>query len=313
MDNAIQSILKEFPLVILDGAFSTELERRGCNINDELWSAKILMEQPDMIGKVHADYFAAGADVAITASYQATIEGFMRRGMTKEEALSLIRLSVDIAKKERDEFWEHSENRKNRPKPVVAASVGPYGAFLADGSEYRGHYKIDESELRDFHAPRLKALIEAKPDILACETLPCLAEAKAIVAVLQGYPHMSAWISFSAKDEEHISNGEKILDCAAWLDQQDQIAAIGINCTAPQYVKSLIEIIRSQTNKPILVYPNSGEQYDAATKDWHGASAENSFADYTKQWYKAGAQAIGGCCRTTPDDIRAIAKWARSK
>jgi len=313
MDNAIQSILKEFPLVILDGAFSTELERRGCNINDELWSAKILMEQPDMIGKVHADYFAAGADVAITASYQATIEGFMRRGMTKEEALSLIRLSVDIAKKERDEFWEHSENRKNRPKPVVAASVGPYGAFLADGSEYRGHYKIDESELRDFHAPRLKALIEAKPDILACETLPCLAEAKAIVAVLQGYPHMSAWISFSAKDEEHISNGEKILDCAAWLDQQDQIAAIGINCTAPQYVKSLIEIIRSQTNKPILVYPNSGEQYDAATKDWHGASAENSFADYTKQWYKAGARAIGGCCRTTPDDIRAIAKWARSK
>ena len=313
MDNAIQSILKEFSLVILDGAFSTELERRGCNINDELWSAKILMEQPDMIGKVHADYFAAGADVAITASYQATIEGFMRRGMTKEEALSLIRLSVDIAKKERDEFWEHSENRKNRPKPVVAASVGPYGAFLADGSEYRGHYKIDESELRDFHAPRLKALIEAKPDILACETLPCLAEAKAIVAVLQGYPHMSAWISFSAKDEEHISNGEKILDCAAWLDQQDQIAAIGINCTAPQYVKSLIEIIRSQTNKPILVYPNSGEQYDAATKDWHGASAENSFADYTKQWYKAGARAIGGCCRTTPDDIRAIAKWARSK
>jgi len=313
MDNAIQSILKEFPLVILDGAFSTELERRGCNINDELWSAKILMEQPDMIGKVHADYFAAGADVAITASYQATIEGFMRRGMTKEEALSLIRLSVDIAKKERDEFWEHSENRKNRPKPVVAASVGPYGAFLADGSEYRGHYKIDESELRDFHAPRLKALIEAKPDILACETLPCLAEAKAIVAVLQGYPHMSAWISFSATDEEHISNGEKILDCAAWLDQQDQIAAIGINCTAPQYVKSLIEIIRSQTNKPILVYPNSGEQYDAATKDWHGASAENSFADYTKQWYKAGARAIGGCCRTTPDDIRAIAKWARNK
>ena len=313
MDNAIQSILKEFPLVILDGAFSTELERRGCDINDELWSAKILMEQPDMIGKVHADYFAAGADVAITASYQATIEGFMRRGMTQEEALALIRLSVDIAKKERDEFWAYAENRTNRPKPVVAASVGPYGAFLADGSEYRGHYKIGESELRDFHAPRLKALIEAQPDILACETLPCLAEAKAIVAVLQAYKDMSAWISFSAKDEEHISSGEKILDCAAWLDQQNQVAAIGINCTAPQYVKSLIEIIRSQTNKPILVYPNSGEQYDATTKDWHGVSAENSFADYTKQWYKAGARAIGGCCRTTPDDIRAIAKWARNK
>jgi len=311
MGNPIQAILQEFPLIILDGAFSTELERRGCDINDELWSAKILMEQPEMIGKVHTDYFAAGADAAITASYQATIEGFMRRGMAKDEALALIRLSIEIAKKERDAFWAKLENRKNRPKPFVAASVGPYGAFLADGSEYRGGYKIGERELQAFHAPRLQALVEAQPDILACETLPCLDEAKAIVALLKAFPEMHAWISFSAKDGEHISDGEKISACAAWLDQQEQIAAIGLNCTAPQYVASLIKAIRAQTDKPIIVYPNSGEEYDAKTKDWHGQAAAKSFSDYTKQWYQAGARIIGGCCRTTPEDIRSIAKWAR--
>jgi homocysteine S-methyltransferase len=310
--NPVENILREFPMVILDGAFSTELERRGCDIKDELWSAKILIEQPELIGQVHADYFAAGADVAITASYQATVEGFMRKGVSEAEALRLIQLSVKIAANERDKFWANPKHQFNRPKPIVAASVGPYGAFLADGSEYRGDYKITEEGLREFHRPRLKTLIEAKPDILACETIPCLMEAKAIAALLKEFPNIYAWFSFSGKDELHISNGERIADCAAWLDSQEQVAAIGINCTAPQYVESLIKEIRANSSKPVIVYPNSGEEYDAKSKAWYGPSDQSSFGSCAHHWYEVGARLIGGCCRTTPDDIRAIASWVRA-
>ncbi|MBP2644519.1 MAG: ybgG [Firmicutes bacterium] len=309
--NPVTSILNTYPFVILDGAFSTELERRGCDINDSLWSAKILMEQPNMIKQVHEDYFAAGADCAISASYQATLEGFQRKGLSRQEAVRLIKLSVELAAQARDEFWSKSENRKNRPKPLVAASVGPYGAFLADGSEYTGDYKITEQELLEFHRPRLQALMEAKPDILACETIPCLMEAKVLVTLLEEYRDVYAWFSFSAKDGLHISNGELISECAAWLDSQPLVAAVGVNCTAPQYIESLIKEIRANTEKPVVVYPNSGEQYDAANKVWKGRSAEDSFSASARRWYEVGARLIGGCCRTTPEDIRRIAAWAR--
>ncbi|MFZ5967833.1 MAG: homocysteine S-methyltransferase [Bacillota bacterium] len=309
--NPITNILSTFPIMILDGAFSTELERRGCDINDSLWSAKILMEDPDIIGQVHYNYFSAGADCAITASYQATLEGFMRRGLSEAEAYNLIQLSVQIATKVRDTFWEAAENRINRPKPLVAASVGPYGAFLADGSEYRGNYSLNEEDLIAFHRPRMKALIEANPDVLACETIPCMTEANAIARLLKEFPGVYAWISFSAKDGLHISSGESIAECAAQLDSYEQIAAIGVNCTAPQYIESLIGEIKKGTTKPIIVYPNSGEQYDPQTKTWHGPSSGSSYGHSALSWYKHGARLIGGCCRTTPEDIRAIAAWAR--
>jgi len=309
--NPIERILAEYPLMILDGAFSTELERRGCDLNDPLWSAKVLMENPDMIGSVHEDYFKAGADCAITASYQATFAGFMRRGLTKQEAKELIQLSVSIAKKVRDNFWADPVNRTNRPKPLVAASVGPYGAFVADGSEYRGNYGLTREGLEDLHRERMATLIEAKPDILACETIPCLIEAQAIVNVLKEHPDISAWISFSAKDGTCINSGERIEDCARWLDGYPQVAAIGINCTAPEFVESLILEIRKGSNNPIIVYQNSGEQYDAVTKTWHGSSIGLCYGDIAKQWFEKGAQLIGGCCRTTPDDIRQIALWGR--
>lgn len=309
--NIIKEILKDYSLMILDGALATELERRGCDINDSLWSAKVLMENPDLIQQVHEDYFAAGADCAITASYQATIEGFTRRGLSEEEALNLIQKSVEIAVKARDKFWSNKENRISRPRPIVAASVGPYGAFLADGSEYRGEYKLSEDELIDFHRLRMKALISAGADILACETIPCLIEAKAIVRLLDEFPGTYAWISFSAKNDLEISSGERIADCAEWLNSHEQIAAMGVNCTPPNYIPSLISEIRSKTDKPIVVYPNLGEQYDANTKTWHGQSTGETFGSSAKHWYQCGANLIGGCCRTSPNDIKAIADWAR--
>ncbi len=309
--NPIKDILNNFPLMILDGAFSTELERRGCDLNDPLWSAKILMENPEVIGAVHTDYFEAGADCAITASYQATYEGFMKRGLTEDKAGELIQLSIKIAAEARDTFWAQAENRVNRPKPLVAASVGPYGAYLADGSEYRGDYALNEEELMMFHRKRMQTLIGAGPDVLACETIPCLMEAKAITRLLAETPGTYGWISFSAKDGQHINSGEKIADCAAWLNSHEQVAAIGVNCTAPEHIGSLIAEIRKATEKPIIIYPNSGEHYDADTKTWHGCSSGLSYGESARTWYEKGARLIGGCCRTTPEDIRAVAAWAR--
>lgn len=273
--NPIQHILDTYPLIVLDGAMATELERKGCNLNDSLWSAKILMEEPELIKQVHTDYFAAGADCAITASYQSTFEGFAARGLSEAEARRLIELSVSIAAEARDEFWSLEENRLNRPKPIIAASIGPYGAYLADGSEYRGNYAISEDELIEFHRPRMKALIEAGADVLACETIPCLTEAKAIVRLLKEFPETYAWISFSAKDGLHISDGTPAADCASWLDEHRQIAALGINCTPLQHIPSLIEELKKNTSKPIIVYPNSGEQYDPETKRGTAQHAQN--------------------------------------
>ena len=310
--NPITIILNRHPALVIDGALATELERRGCDLKDELWSAKILLEQPESIKQVHLDYFKAGADCAITSSYQATIEGFARRGLKKKEAISLIQKSVSLAIEARDEFWAAAPNRLGRSKPFVAASVGPYGAFLADGSEYRGNYGLTEKELIDFHRPRMKALVEAGADLLACETIPSLIEAHALAKLLKEFPNISAWFSFTARDEKSVSGGQVFADCVRQLEDHPQIAALGINCTSPEYITSLIREAKKETHKPILVYPNSGETYDAASNNWNGNPVLDSFGEQAREWYEAGARLIGGCCRTTPEDIRVIASWARS-
>lgn len=310
-NNPIASILNDYPALVIDGALATELERRGYDLRDGLWSAKILLEHPESIRQVHLDYFKAGADCAITASYQATIEGFEKRGLNQEEAIALIQKSVELAAKARDEFWSDAANRTGRAKPFIAASVGPYGAFLADGSEYRGDYGLSEKELIEFHRPRMRALIEAGADILACETIPCLIEAKAVAKLLKEFPNMTAWLSFSARDERHISEGQVFADCVKQLGDHPQIAAMGINCTSPNYIPSLIREAARVTEKPILVYPNSGESYNAEKNNWHGGPVVDSFGEQARAWYEAGARLIGGCCRTTPEDIRVIAGWAR--
>lgn len=310
--NPIDSILDRYPALVIDGALATELERRGCDLKDDLWSAKILLEQPEKIKQVHYDYFKAGADCAITASYQATIEGFIKRGLNEREAIALIQKSVQLALEARDEFWADESNRVGRSRPFVAASVGPYGAFLADGSEYRGNYGLTESELMDFHRPRMRALIEAGADLLACETIPCLVEAQALGKLLDEFQSMQAWVSFSCRDEAHVSQGQRLEDCVRLIEKSPFVVAVGINCTSPKYIPSLIREARKATDKPVIVYPNSGEIYDASRNDWDGHPVYASFGDEAREWFKAGARLIGGCCRTTPEDIRAIAGWARN-
>jgi homocysteine S-methyltransferase len=301
------------PLLILDGALATELERRGADLRDPLWSAKLIIDRPDAIEAVHLDYFRAGADVATTATYQATFEGFARRGIDAAGAAQLMRAAVALACAARDEFWADASNRIDRLRPLVAASVGPYGAMLADGSEYRGHYPVSDTALRDFHRPRIHVLAESGADLLACETIPSLREAQALAAVLEEFPAMTAWMSFSCRDGVRTCEGQEIGDCVAQFKDHVQIVGVGVNCTAPEHISSLLQRMRNRTNKPLLVYPNSGERYDAGAKQWRGQPCATPFAEQALRWYREGARLIGGCCRTTPEDIRAIRAWALNK
>jgi homocysteine S-methyltransferase len=227
-----------------------------------------------------------------------------------------MRLAVALACEARDTFWReagHDPAQSGRARPLVAASIGPYGAMLADGSEYRGDYGLDEAALMDFHRPRLQVLAASGADLLACETVPCLAEARALARLLQELPGTEAWITFSCRDGAHNSQGEPWAECVAALDGFAQVAAIGINCTAPQHVESLVATAQAHTAKPIVAYPNTGERYDALRKAWHGAAHDGgaALADAAMHWADAGARLIGGCCRTTPQDIAAIRRrWA---
>jgi len=308
MINPLAGFLEEQGYLVLDGGLATELEARGYDLNDALWSARVLAEEPEAIRQVHLDYLRAGADVIITASYQATIPGFMARGMAEAEAVALLQRSVALARSARDEFWAVAENRAGRLRPLVAASVGPYGAFLADGSEYTGAYGLTEADLVAFHRRRWHILAESGPDLLACETIPSATEARALVRLLPETPELAAWFSFTGRNETEISDGTPFAAVVRELDPVAQVAALGINCTPPRFVPALVAAARQETDKPLVAYPNSGETYDAERKIWLGLSVPDDFAVQSGQWRSAGADLIGGCCRTGPAHIREVRK-----
>lgn len=308
----IAEFLSERPLLILDGALATELERRGADLRDPLWSAKLLIDRPELIRAVHVDYFRAGADVATTATYQASFEGFAARGIDTDGAARLMRDAVDIARSARDSFWADEAARAGRSRPLVAASVGPYGATSGDGAEYRGRYAVSDAGLADFHRPRLAVLAGSGADLLACETIPSLREALVLAELLQHFPDAAAWISFSCKDDRHTCEGQDIGEAASIVGEFPQVVAIGVNCTAPAHILPLLRRMRERTSKPLLVYPNSGEHYDARSKSWAGHGATTRFAAQACEWHEAGARVIGGCCRTTPQDIREIKAWSNA-
>ena len=292
--------------VVIDGALATELERRGADLRDPLWSARVLLEQPAMIRAVHDDYFQAGADVAITATYQATFETLALRGLDARAAAALMALAVQLAIDSRDAHWSPRATDAEAVKPLVAASVGPYGAYLADGSEYVGNYALDEDALVGWHRRRFSVLASSGADLLACETIPCGAESRALLRLLDEHPDVRAWITFTARDGGHIANGERFADVARECGSHSQVVAVGINCTAPQHVASLIREARSATDTAIIVYPNSGETYDATSGRWLPSDVCAPFAEEAARWLDAGATIVGGCCRTTPDDIRVV-------
>lgn len=306
MQNPLLPFIRQNGAFVLDGGLATELEAWGCDLSDALWSARLLRDDPELIRRVHLAYFRAGADCAISASYQATIPGFMAQGMSRPEAIRLLRLSVQLAAEARAEFWADEGARVGRKRPLIAASIGPYGAYLADGSEYRGDYALDEAGLHEWHKERWQLLAATEADLLACETLPSFAEARALAQLLQETPGRMAWFSFSCRDGEHISDGAPIAECAAYLDPFEQVAAIGVNCTPPRFIPDLIRALFRATQKPIIVYPNSGETYDPARKHWVGESVPAEFGTFSREWRKLGASGLGGCCRTRPAHIRQI-------
>ncbi|MFD1064886.1 homocysteine S-methyltransferase [Oceanobacillus locisalsi] len=309
--NSIEKIRKQFDTILLDGALATELEKLGCNLEDPLWSARVLLDEPEKIRKVHYAYFKAGADIGITASYQASIEGFKQREISEEEAKTLIRKTVELTQQARSDYWQENADM-NRPYPLVAGSVGPYGAYLADGSEYVGNYGVSDRLLYDFHRPRIEALVEAGADLLAVETIPSLQEAKVVSELLQEFPDIAAWVTFTLKDAAHISEGNALKECAEILNDYSQIVALGVNCVSTELVHDAVQELKENTSKPVIIYPNSGEDYDPETKNWYG-SKPMQINTAAADWAVAGATIIGGCCRTGPEDIREIRKMIRKK
>ena len=288
---------------MLDGGLATELEAHGHDLRDALWSARLLADAPDAIVAAHRAYFAAGADVATTATYQASSDGFATRGVDRTEVARLLRRGVALAEQARDEVAGDGRQR------FVAASVGPYGAALADGSEYRGRYGLGVAALTAWHRPRLDVLVDAAPDLLAIETVPDVDEAQALVAALAGSP-VPAWLSYSV-DGSRTRAGQPLAEAFAVVADAPQVVAVGVNCCDPADVGPAVTVARSVTRKPVLVYPNSGEDWDAVGRRWTGRP-RFSAAD-AAGWVAAGAAGVGGCCRVGPAEIAVVAGALRGE
>ncbi|SMR45304.1 unnamed protein product [Zymoseptoria tritici ST99CH_3D1] len=316
-----ESVLEARGTLILDGALATELEVRGHDLNHPLWSAKILKDDPASIEEVHLDYYLAGADVAITASYQAATLGLTEHfEMSEDEGKDLIKRSVSVAQSARTKAYDHGVGSGR--KLLVAGSVGPYGAYLSDGSEYRGNYVRTEKEFQDFHRPRIQALIDAGSDLLAIETIPSISEIQAILALLRSdFPDAIAWLSCTAHSAETLCDQTPWEDVLRLVeDHRDQIIGFGINCVPMAMADATLKYLSQLTSIPLVCYPNSGEVWDAVTKTWHGerpdealTSEQSSANDKAlalefDQWSKNGARMIGGCCRCGPAFVKAVHK-----
>ena len=297
-------LLNQNAVVIIDGALATELERHGADLQHPLWSARYLLSEPHRIARVHRDYLNAGAQILITASYQATVPGYTQHGYTAAEALTAIRASVDIARETRSSWAADSPSGKSLP--LIAGSVGPYGAYTADGGEYRGNYGLNTAELTAFHMQRIETLVGAGVDILACETIPDLIEAEVLADCVSRFPGMTCWMSMSCRDGATTNAGQSIEAVAAAMNMHACVVALGVNCTAPQFVPEIVRRYAAHTDKAIIAYPNSGESYDATSKTWSGTVTTDDYVSAAATWVAAGARIIGGCCRTTPEHIRAL-------
>jgi homocysteine S-methyltransferase len=295
--------------VVLDGGLATELEAAGHRLDTALWSARLLLDAPEAIRAVHLAYLDAGADCITTASYQASFEGFRAAGLDDREAEAALRRSVEIAQEARDAFWAEPANRPGRLRPIVAASAGPYGAYLADGSEYDGRYAVDRATLADFHRRRLVVLADAGPDLVAFETIPSLVEAEVVAELLGDLARTRAtwaWVSFTCRDGERLWDGSRVTDAVRAALAAPRLAGVGVNCTAPRHLSALVATVGSVTDLPIIVYPNSGEAYDAGARQWKGGAAAGEWLTGAHAWFDGGARVLGGCCRVGPLTIRRL-------
>lgn len=292
-DGSLRRQLDERP-VLLDGGLATTLELLGYDISGDLWSAQLLLDQPAAIVAAHSAFFAAGAEIATTASYQATFGGFAAHGIDRRQTAKLMRRSVDLAR----EACAQVTGRRT----WVAASVGPYGAMLADGSEYHGQYGLSVAQLREFHRPRIEVLAAAGADLLAFETLPCAAEVEAVLSEIDE-SGVECWVSVSI-DGARTRAGEPLDDVFAMAADVSSVLALGVNCSTPSDATAAVGVA-AHTGKPVVIYPNSGEGWDAENRRWVAADTAPHFP--VERWLAEGARLVGGCCRVTPADISAMA------
>ena len=289
---------------VIDGGLATELEYQGARIDGPLWSAHVLEDEPEKLVAVHRAYIAAGAECLATCSYQVSRMGYAEVGLPPERADAALLRSVELARTAIAEFPGR--------RVLVAGSLGPYGAALHNGGEYHGNYDCSYADLVKFHRERIEIFAGAtgpqRPDLLAFETFPSLEEARAVGEALSPWPGLRAWFSFSCRDEQRVSHGESVADCAGLVAGFPQTVAIGVNCVPPQWIPSLICELRKGSEKPVLVYPNSGEGWDAERRCWTGTSDPAEFGAQAAEWFRAGAQMVGGCCRTRPAHIAEVAR-----
>ncbi|MDO4903069.1 MAG: homocysteine S-methyltransferase [Limosilactobacillus sp.] len=295
--------LTQGPL-LLDGSMSTPLEQAGADTNSDLWTAKALIDSPQLVYQVHMDYFKSGADLSITDTYQTNVPAFVRHGLSENDAKELIKKAVRLATQARDDYEKESGKHN-----FVAGGIGPYGAYLADGSEYRGDYDLSDEELKAFHRPRLEAIVEEGVDCLAVETQPQLKEVLAFLDLLKEVaPEVPAFISFSLKDKDHISDGTPLKDAVATVKDNPQVFSVGVNCMQPELTVPAVEAIKDVTDKAIIVYPNSGATYDPSIKQWTFKEGQPHIEDRVQSWIDAGATIVGGCCTIVPSDIKKMAE-----
>lgn len=304
--NTIEKILSEYPFIILDGGFATELEKKGFVLKDRLWSAKIIAEAPEAVKDVHLSYLNAGADCIITSSYQATVPGFIAAGYSRSEAIDLIGRSVAIASDAIREFYRTGPDMTKRPEPFIAASCGCYGAYLADGSEYRGDYHLDIAGYKNFHRERVDILVNAGARIIAFETFPCMEEAFAVAGLMEEYDDIMYWIVFTVKDAVSTSHGDSFIDCIRMLHGRKNLLAAGVNCSPPHFISPILESLDPGLKKNFAVYPNSGEHFYTDCSCWEDDPDAADWRLLSEEWYRKGASLIGGCCRTGPADIAKI-------
>lgn len=306
MKSAQPSLLHN--LHVLDGALATELEQLGASLDGPLWSAHALEDFPGKVAAVHRAYIEAGSQCIATCSYQVSRMGYAECGLPPERADAALLRSVALARSVAAEFPAR--------RVLVAASLGPFGAALHNGAEYTGNYLCSYADLVRFHRERIDILANATgaeaPDLLAFETFPSLEEVRAVGEAMASWPKLQAWFSFSCRDEKHVSHGERVAECAALVAALPQTVAIGVNCVPPSWIPALIAELRAASTKPVLVYPNSGEAWDAAARCWTGTSDPQDFGAQAAAWFAAGAQIVGGCCRTRPAHIRAVAQAAQT-
>lgn len=293
--------------VVLDGAMSTPLERLGADTNNDLWTAKALIDNEELVYEVHKMYFEAGADLIITDTYQANVQAFEKVGYSEKEARNLIKKAVKIAQKARDDY----ENKTGKHN-YIAGTIGPYGAYLANGSEYRGDYELSVEEYQQFHLPRIEELVNAEVDILAIETQPKLDEVLAILELLkEKYPQQKVYVSYTLSDDDTISDGTPLPRAIHALEDYSQVIAVGINCVKLELVEPALKNMKEITDKHLIVYPNSSAVYNPKSKTWSQTKTSATFEELIPNWYEAGARIIGGCCTTGPKEIKAVADFIK--